>query len=61
MTAGEKLWIAATIAERKRCLEICARMANLIVALGVTVDAVQMANDIAAAIRDGGHEPVNSL
>lgn len=61
MTAGEKLWIAATNAERQRCLEICARMANLIVALGVSGDAVQMASDIAAAIREGAREPVNSL
>jgi len=61
MTAGEKLWIAATNAERQRCLEICARMANMIVALGINGDAVTMANDIAAAIREGAIEPANAL
>lgn len=58
MTADEKLWASATEAERKRCLEICARMANMIVALGINGDAVTMANDIAAAIREGATDPL---
>lgn len=51
MTDCETRVTEAVMRERTACIEICDRIANLVIALGVTGDAVTTARDIAKAIK----------
>lgn len=47
----EERVMEAVMRERAACVEICERIANMIIALGVTGNAVTTAQDIAKAIK----------